>query len=165
MADVGIGPYDRRRDGRPGPCGGCEEAEAVGDKSKQTAATPDQIRKTVNAWAEAGTVRESLALKRKANALRKSMEASLQERGLNEQIYADMVSDYLELWWTRAELEDDIRKRGPIVMDEKRGLPVENCSVSARVRISAQMGKMYKAMGFQELAVKKQAPEDEDDAL
>ena len=137
----------------------------MGENRKQTAATPDQIRKLAESGAEAGTVRESLALKRKANALRKSMEASLKARGLTEQIYSDMVSDYLELWWTRAELEADIRERGPTVMDEKRGLPVENCSVSARVRISAQMGKMYKAMGFQELAVKNQAPEDEDDAL
>ena len=110
-------------------------------------------------------VRERLSLKRKANALRKSMEASLQARGLTEQIYSDMVGDYLELWWTRAELEADIRERGVTVFDEKRGLPVENCSVSARVRVSAQMGKMYKAMGFQELAVKNQAPDGEDDEL
>lgn len=114
---------------------------------------------------EPETVRESLALKRKANALRKSMEASLAARGRTEQIYSDMVGDYLELWWTRAELEADIRERGVTVMDEKRGLPVENCSVSARVRVSAQMGKMYKAMGFQELAVKNQAPDGEDDEL
>lgn len=110
-------------------------------------------------------VRESLGLKRKANALRKSMEASLLARGLTEQIYSDMVGDYLELWWTRAELEADIRERGVTVMDEKRGLPVENCSVSARVRVSAQMGKMYKAMGLQELAVKNQAPDGDDDEL
>ena len=124
------------------------------------------VNKIIDEYAqEIQTVRERLSLKRKANALRKSMEASLRARGLTEQIYGDMVGDYLELWWTRAELEDDIRERGVTVFDEKRGLPVENCSVSARVRVSAQMGKMYKAMGFQELAVRNQAPEDEDDAL
>ena len=124
------------------------------------------VNKIIDEYAqEVQTVRERLSLKRRANALRKSMEASLRARGLTEQIYSDMVGDYLELWWTRAELEDDIRERGVTVFDEKRGLPVENCSVSARVRVSAQMGKMYKAMGFQELAVKNQAPEDEDDAL
>lgn len=110
-------------------------------------------------------VRESLALKRKANTLRKSMEASLLARGLTEQVYADTVHDYLELWWTRQELEADIRERGPVIMDEKRGLPVENCSVSARVRVSAQMLKMFKSLGFQELAVKNQAPDGEDDEL
>lgn len=124
------------------------------------------VNKIIDEYAqEVQTVRERLSLKRRANALRKSMEASLRARGLTEQIYSDMVGDYLELWWTRAELEDDIRERGVTVFDEKRGLPVENCSVSARVRVSAQMGKMYKAMGFQELAVRNQAPEDEDDAL
>jgi Phage terminase, small subunit len=110
-------------------------------------------------------VRDRLSLKRKANALQRSMLDSLKARGLTEQIYSDMVGDYLELWWTRAELEEDIQERGVTVMDEKRGLPVENCSVSARVRVSAQMAKIYKALGCQELAVKNQAPEDEDDAL
>ena len=139
---MGIGPYGNRK-----------EAEAVGGTNKAAA------------FIEAHMPRESLALKRKANALRKSMLDSLQARGLTEQIYGDMVGDYLELWWTRAELEADIRERGVTVMDEKRGLPVENCSVSARVRVSAQMAKLYKALGCQELAVKNQAPEDEDDAL
>lgn len=109
--------------------------------------------------------RESLALKRKANALRKSLQESLERRGLTEGVYSDMVGDYLELWWTRAELEADIRERGVTVMDEKRGLPVENCSVSARVRVSAQMAKLYKALGCQELATKNQAPDGDDDEL
>lgn len=152
----------------------------MGENRKQTAAASGEAGKAADKWpeipatvrkkaaadaAEGGPVRERLALKRKANALRRSMEASLAARGLTEQIYRDMVGDYLELWWTRAELEADIRERGPIVMDEKRGLPVENCAVSARVRVSAQMGKMYKAMGFQELAVKNQAPDGDDDEL
>ena len=137
----------------------------MGENRKQTAAASGGAGKAAAGAAEGGPVRESLALKRKANTLRKSMEASLLARGLTEQIYSDMVGDYLELWWTRQELEADIRERGPVVMDEKRGLPVENCSVSARVRVSAQMGKMYKAMGFQELAVKNQAPDGEDDEL
>lgn len=136
-----------------GPYGGRKGGDAVG-------------KKIINEYDQKiQTVRERLSLKRKANALRKSMLDSLEARGLTEQIYSDMVGDYLELWWTRAELEDDIQERGVTVMDEKRGLPVENCSVSARVRVSAQMAKLYKALGCQELAVKNQAPEDEDDAL
>lgn len=112
-----------------------------------------------------GAVREDLGLKRKANVLRKSMLGSLESRGLTEQIYADMVADYMELWWHRAELEADVRENGVKVYDAKRGLDVENCAVSARVRVSAQMAKLYKALGCQELAVKNQAPEEEDDAL
>ena len=111
------------------------------------------------------SVREDLGLKRKANALRKSMLESLERRGLTEGIYSDLVADYMELWWTRAELEADIRERGAAVMDYKRGLPVENCSVSARVRVSAQMARIYKALGCQELAAKNQAPDGEDDEL
>lgn len=112
---------------------------------------------------ETGT--SELGRKRKANELKKSMRDSLQRRGLTEKIYSDMVDDYLELWWTRAKLEDDIRERGVLVYDAKRGLDVENCAVSARVRVSAQMAKLYKALGCQELAAKNQAPDGEDDEL
>ena len=49
-------------------------------------------------------------------------------------VFVQMVEDYVELWITRAKLEADIAERGVTVMDYKRGLPVENCSVSARVR-------------------------------
>ena len=106
-----------------------------------------------------------LALKRKANALRRSMLESLAARGLTEEIYSDMVTDYLELWWHRAALEADIRENGVKIYDAKRGLDVENCAVSARVRVSAQMAKLYKALGCQELAQKNQAPDGDDDEL
>lgn len=106
-----------------------------------------------------------LALKRKANALRRSMMDSLAARGLTEEIYSDMVTDYLELWWHRAALEADIRENGVKIFDAKRGINVENCAVSARVRVSAQMAKLYKALGCQELAQKNQAPDGDDDDL
>lgn len=106
-----------------------------------------------------------LALKRKANALRRSMLDSLAARGLTEEIYFDMAADYMELWWHRAALEADIRENGVKIYDAKRGLEVENCAVSARVRVSAQMAKLYKALGCQELAQKNQAPEGDDDEL
>lgn len=106
-----------------------------------------------------------LALKRKANALRRSMLESLEARGLTEEIYSDMVTDYLELWWHRAALEADIRENGVKIFDAKRGIDVENCAVSARVRVSAQMAKLYKALGCQELAQKNQAPDGDDDEL
>lgn len=106
-----------------------------------------------------------LALKRRANMLRRNMLDSLQRRGLTDQIYTDMVSDYIELWITRAALEADIRERGVLIYDAKRGLDVENCAVSARVRVSKQMANIYKALGCQELATKNQAPDGEDDEL
>lgn len=106
-----------------------------------------------------------LALKRKANALRKSILDSLAARGLSEAIYSDMAADYMELWWHRAALEADIRENGVKIFDAKRGIDVENCAVSARVRVSAQMAKLYKALGCQELAQKNQAPDGEDDEL
>lgn len=106
-----------------------------------------------------------LALKRKANALRKSIMDSLAARGLSEAIYSDMAADYMELWWHRAALEKDIRENGLKIYDAKRGIDVENCAVSARVRVSAQMAKLYKALGCQELALKNQAPDGEDDEL
>lgn len=106
-----------------------------------------------------------LALKRKANALRRSMLDSLAARGLTEEIYTDMAADYMELWWHRAALEADIRENGVKIFDAKRGIDVENCAVSARVRVSAQMAKLYKALGCQELAQKNQAPDGDDDDL
>lgn len=106
-----------------------------------------------------------LALKRKANALRRSMLDSLAARGLTEEIYFDMAADYIELWWHRAALEADIRENGVKIYDAKRGIDVENCAVSARVRVSAQMARLYKAMGCQELAQKNQAPDGDDDEL
>lgn len=106
-----------------------------------------------------------LALKRKANALRRSMLDSLKARGLTEEIYFDMAADYMELWWHRAALEADIRENGVKIYDAKRGIEVENCAVSARVRVSAQMAKLYRALGCQELAQKNQAPDGDDDEL
>lgn len=137
-------------------------------KTAAGAASPSEVigkafEKLGSRKKETGT--SELARKRKANELKKSLRDSLQRRGLTEKIYSDMVDDYLELWWTRAKLEDDIRERGVLVYDAKRGLDVENCAVSARVRVSAQMAKLYKALGCQELATKNQAPDGEDDEL
>lgn len=106
-----------------------------------------------------------LAMKRKANALRRSMLDSLAARGLTEEIYFDMAADYMELWWHRAALEADIRENGVKIYDAKRGIDVENCAISARVRVSAQMARLYKALGCQELAQKNQAPDGDDDEL
>ena len=81
-------------------------------------------------------------------------------------VYADMVDDYVALWITRELLERDIAARGVTVMDEKRGLPVENCSVSARVRVSKQMTTIMQTLGYKDQAIKARRPEgDFDDEL
>ena len=81
-------------------------------------------------------------------------------------IYADMVEDYVALWITRERLEADIAERGVTVFDEKRGLPVENCSVSARVRVSKQMTTIMQTLGYKDQAIKARRPEgDADDEL
>lgn len=81
-------------------------------------------------------------------------------------VYADMVEDYVALWITREKLERDIAERGVTVMDEKRGLPVENCSVSARVRVSKQMTTIMQTLGYKDQAIKARRPEgDFDDEL
>ena len=80
-------------------------------------------------------------------------------------VYVQMVEDYIELWATRAKLEADIAERGVTVMDHKRGLPVENCSVSARVRVSKQMTTIVQSLGYKDHAVKARRPEVEDDEL
>ena len=80
-------------------------------------------------------------------------------------VFVQMVEDYVELWITRAKLEADIAERGVTVMDYKRGLPVENCSVSARVRVSKQMTTIVQSLGYKDHAVKARRPEVEDDEL
>lgn len=103
------------------------------------------------------------ARKGRRKSLRQELLANLEARGLTEQIYRDRVADYLQLKRTRDELEKDIKERGVTVMDAKRGLPVENCSVSARIRVAAQMDRIFKALGFQDLAAKSQGPNPNDD--
>lgn len=86
------------------------------------------------------------------------------QKGLGT-VFVQMVEDYVALWITREKLEADIDERGVTVMDEKRGLPVENCSVSARVRVSKQMTTIIQSLGYKDHAVKARRPEVEDDEL
>ena len=124
-------------------------------------------------------------LRRKANRIRKAMLHDLQARGLTAPktdvggrgeasraeresqgaVYTDMVEDYVALWITREKLEADIAGRGVTVFDEKRGLPVENCSVSARVRVSKQMTTIMQTLGYKDQAIKARRPEGCDDDL
>ena len=97
--------------------------------------------------------------------LKKSLEDNLSARGLVEEVFSDKVQEYMDLWRRRQQLEEDIEARGMSVMDERRGMLVENRSVSLEVQISRQMLAIYTALGFKDQANAPTPPGGEDDAL
>ena len=80
--------------------------------------------------------------------LRKSLLDSLEARGLVEEVYRDKVEEYMALWRQLRALREDIEERGVTVMDEKRGMLVENRSVSLATQVSKQMLAIYTALGL-----------------
>lgn len=80
--------------------------------------------------------------------LEKSLLENLESRGMVEDVYRDKVQEYMGLWDRLQDLRMDIKKRGVTVMDEKRGMMVENRSVSLEVQVSRQMLAIYAALGF-----------------
>lgn len=84
--------------------------------------------------------------------LKKSLEDNLSARGLVEDVFYDKVQEYMDLWTRRQQLEEDIEARGVSVMDERRGMLVENRSVSLEVQVSRQMLAIYTVLGFKEQA-------------
>lgn len=97
--------------------------------------------------------------------LRRSLIENLEARGLIEDVYIDKVNEYMDLWNTRQNLEEDIKARGVVVFDEKRGMMVENRSVSLEVQVSKQMLSMYAALGFKDITAKGGMNGAEDDEL
>lgn len=84
--------------------------------------------------------------------LKKSLEDNLSARGLVEDVFVDKLNEYMALWEKFQELNGDIEARGVSVMDERRGMLVENRSVSLAVQVSRQMLALYDALGFKEQA-------------
>ena len=82
--------------------------------------------------------------------LRKSLLDSLEARGLVEEVYRDKVEEYMALWRQLRALREDIEERGVTVMDEKRGMLVENRSVSLELQVSKQMLAIFTALGLKE---------------
>ena len=80
--------------------------------------------------------------------LKKSLLESLEARGLVEDVYRDKVAEYMTLWVQLRELQADVKDRGVVVMDEKRGMLVENRSVSLATQVSKQMLAIYTALGL-----------------
>ena len=80
--------------------------------------------------------------------LERSLLENLESRGMVEDVYRDKVQEYMGLWDRLQDLRMDIKKRGVTVMDAKRGMMVENRSVSLEVQVSRQMLAIYAALGF-----------------
>ena len=80
--------------------------------------------------------------------LKKSLLESLEARGLVEDVYRDKVAEYMTLWVQLRELQADVKDRGVVVMDDKRGMLVENRSVSLATQVSKQMLAIYTALGL-----------------
>lgn len=98
--------------------------------------------------------------------LRKSMLDNLEARGLVESIYTEQVEQYMEFWVQARQLRDDVAARGISVFDEKRGMEVENRSVSLLVQVSRQMQNIYTALGFKDVSASaKVSPDGDDDEL
>lgn len=98
--------------------------------------------------------------------LRAGLLDSLEARGMVEPVYLDMLEHYLHLWEQFQDLQEDINTRGVTVMDEKRGMLVENRSVVLEMQVSRQMLAIYTTLGFKELSMPPiAAPVPEDDEL
>ena len=100
--------------------------------------------------------------------LKRSLEESLQARGLIEPVYGELLGRYLDLWCEYQALSEDIDARGVVVMDEKRGMLVENRSLTIRHQTSQKMLDIYGALGFRDISAPRggvKAAPDEDDEL
>ncbi|MBM6725015.1 MULTISPECIES: P27 family phage terminase small subunit [Oscillospiraceae] len=97
--------------------------------------------------------------------LRQSMLEDLTARGLVDRAYTDKVEEYMDFWVQRQKLEADIAARGVTVVDAKRGMPVENRSVSLSVQVSRQMLAIFTALGLKDDACAASPQGDDDDEL
>ena len=114
----------------------------------------------------AGDIRRT----KKFRELKGSMEDSLRSRGLIEPVYTELLSRYLDLWCEYQDLSADIAERGVAVMDEKRGMLVENRSLTIRHQTSNKMLDIYAALGFRDISApragaKANSPTDINDEL
>ena len=97
--------------------------------------------------------------------LKKSLEENLSARGLVEDVYRDKLEEYMALWESFQALNRDVEERGVTVLDDRRGMLVENRSVSLAVQVSRQMLSIYDALGFKEQAKSAVPSGGEDDEL
>lgn len=86
-------------------------------------------------------------------ALKQALLDNLAARGLVEAFYTDKVNEYMDLWEHRQMARADIEERGVSIMDERRGVPVENKSVALEINLSKQMMAIFVALGFKKAAL------------
>lgn len=98
-------------------------------------------------------------------ALKTALLDNLATRGLTEKVYTDQVDAYMALWVQKQQLSADVRARGVTVLDQKRGMYVENRSVSLGVQVNKELLNIYTALGFKDLSTGKGAAMDFDDEL
>ena len=97
-------------------------------------------------------------------ALRADLMANLESRGLVEAVYRDKVTEYMDLWVRRRQLQADIAARGLTIFDHARQTWTKNRSVTLELQTSRQMLAIYNALGFREAPGSGRSAEP-DDAL
>ena len=85
------------------------------------------------------------------------MADNMSARGLVEPIYTELLARYMDLWCEYQDLTADIEERGVVVMDEKRGMLVENRSLTIRHQTSNKMLDIYTALGFKDISAPRAA--------
>ena len=100
--------------------------------------------------------------------VRESLIEKVMETGGMDPIRADRIEEIMDLWCQRQLLRDDVRRRGPTVLDD-RGRESENRCISLGLQVSKQILELYKALGLVVEPVKtvagKESAEDEEDEL
>ena len=104
-------------------------------------------------------------MEKNEQTLKQALLDNLTARGLTAPVYADKVTEYMDLWRHRQRAGADIEQRGVSVMDERRGMKVENKSVALEVQLSRQMMAIFTALGFRRAALDAIEPFDDEDEL
>lgn len=99
--------------------------------------------------------------------VRQALEEAAAASSAPDPLRGDRIEEYMSLWCQRQALYDDVRKRGPTVVDD-RGRISENRSISLGVQVSKQMMALLGAMGLGPKAAGqgvREAETEEDDPL
>ncbi|MBD5169251.1 MAG: P27 family phage terminase small subunit [Oscillibacter sp.] len=79
--------------------------------------------------------------------LKQAILDNLAARGLDHEVYADMVEEYMSFWVLLQKLEADIDQHGLTVTDD-RGRQTANPCVSMKAQVSRQKLALFNALGF-----------------
>lgn len=97
--------------------------------------------------------------------LKRALEESLDARGLNGPVYADMVRRYLSFREMEAQADADIEANGLNVLDPKRGTMMANPAVATKLNASRQAAAIYRCLGFEDAAKRAASWDGDDDEL